>query len=159
MILSLAACGSGGEDSGESKGEKKDSDIKVGFVVSDMSDAFFAHLVQELQDYSEEIGVTFTVTEAPEIGDKITGIENFVEAKCDTIICHVTDSDALKDAALGAEEAGDVYKRQIQVVPLPSPDGKTSQTAAGGQMLGVCSQSENVEAAAEFIFSLSLIHI
>lgn len=39
MILSLAACGSGGEDSGESKGEKKDSDIKVGFVVSDMSDA------------------------------------------------------------------------------------------------------------------------
>ena len=46
MILSLAACGSGGEDSGESKGEKKDSDIKVGFVVSDMSDAFFAHLVQ-----------------------------------------------------------------------------------------------------------------
>ncbi len=106
MILSLAACGSGGEDSGESKGEKKDSDIKVGFVVSDMSDAFFAHLVQELQDYSEEIGVTFTVTEAPEIGDKITGIENFVEAKCDTIICHVTDSDALKDAALGAEEAG-----------------------------------------------------
>ena len=54
MILSLAACGSGGEDSGESKGEKKDSDIKVGFVVSDMSDAFFAHLVQELQDYSEE---------------------------------------------------------------------------------------------------------
>ena len=106
LILSLAACGSGGEDSGESKGEKKDSDIKVGFVVSDMSDAFFAHLVQELQDYSEEIGVTFTVTEAPEIGDKITGIENFVEAKCDTIICHVTDSDALKDAALGAEEAG-----------------------------------------------------
>ena len=100
MILSLAACGSGGEDSGESKGEKKDSDIKVGFVVSDMSDAFFAHLVQELQDYSEEIGVTFTVTEAPEIGDKITGIENFVEAKCDTIICHVTDSDALKDACL-----------------------------------------------------------
>lgn len=28
MILSLAACGSGGEDSGESKGEKKDSDIR-----------------------------------------------------------------------------------------------------------------------------------
>lgn len=102
MVLALAACGSGG---GESK-EEKESDIKIGFVVSDMSDAFFAHLVQELQDYSDEIGVTFTVTEAPEISDKITGIENFVEAKCDTIICHVTDSDALKDAALGAEDAG-----------------------------------------------------
>lgn len=89
MVLALAACGSGG---GESK-EEKESDIKIGFVVSDMSDAFFAHLVQELQDYSDEIGVTFTVTEAPEISDKITGIENFVEAKCDTIICHVTDSD------------------------------------------------------------------
>lgn len=73
MILSLAACGSGGDGAGESKDEKKDSDVKIGFVVSDMSDAFFAHLVQELQDYSDEIGVTFTVTEAPEIGDKITG--------------------------------------------------------------------------------------
>ena len=75
MVLALAACGSGG---GESK-EEKESDIKIGFVVSDMSDAFFAHLVQELQDYSDEIGVTFTVTEAPEISDKITGIENFAE--------------------------------------------------------------------------------
>ena len=45
MVLALAACGSGG---GESK-EEKESDIKIGFVVSDMSDAFFAHLVQELQ--------------------------------------------------------------------------------------------------------------
>ena len=44
MILSLAACGSGGEDSGESKGEKKDSDIKVGFVVSDMSECLFCPL-------------------------------------------------------------------------------------------------------------------
>ena len=47
MILSLAACGSGGDGAGESKDEKKDSDVKIGFVVSDMSDAFFAHLVQE----------------------------------------------------------------------------------------------------------------
>lgn len=36
MVLALAACGSGG---GESK-EEKESDIKIGFVVSDMSDAF-----------------------------------------------------------------------------------------------------------------------
>lgn len=108
MVLSLAACGSGGssENSGDKDGKKESSGVKVGFVISDMSDVFFAHLVQELQDYSDEVGVTFTVTECPEIGDKITGIENFVEAGCDTIICHVPDSDALKDAALSAEDAG-----------------------------------------------------
>lgn len=54
---------------------------------------------------------------------------------------------------INAAEEYNKNGHNIQVVPLPSPDGKTSQTAAGGQMLGVCSQSENVEAAAEFIFS------
>ena len=78
--MSLAACGSGGDGAGESKDEKKDSDVKIGFGKRYVR-CLFAHLVQELQDYSDEIGVTFTVTEAPEIGDKITGIENFVEAK------------------------------------------------------------------------------
>jgi len=88
-------------------GEEKDvKDIKIGFAVSDMSDAFFAHLVQNMQEYADEVGVTLTVKEAPEIIDKITAIENFVESGCDTIICHVTDADALKDAALSAEEAG-----------------------------------------------------
>lgn len=54
---------------------------------------------------------------------------------------------------INAAEEYNKNGHNIQVVPLPSPDGKTSQTAAGGQMLGVCSQSENVEAAAELIFS------
>ena len=40
----------------------------------------------------------------------------------------------------------------IGVVPLPSPDGSTYYTVAGGQMMGVCSQSKNVDAAADFIF-------
>lgn len=40
----------------------------------------------------------------------------------------------------------------INVVPLPSPDGETYITAAGGQMMGVCSQSKNIDAAADFIF-------
>ena len=86
--------------------EKDVKDIKIGFAVSDMSDAFFAHLVQNIQDYADEVGVTLTVKEAPEIIDKITAIENFVESGCDTVICHVTDADALKDAAMSAEEAG-----------------------------------------------------
>lgn len=107
MAVSLAACGSsGGSEEETDSSESGEKDVKVGFVISDMSDAFFAHLVQELEEYSEEIGVTFTATECPEIGDKITGIENFVQSNCDTIICHVTDADALKDAALSAEEAG-----------------------------------------------------
>ena len=59
-----------------------------------------------MQEYADEVGVTLTVKEAPEIIDKITAIENFVESGCDTVICHVTDADALKDAAMSAEEAG-----------------------------------------------------
>lgn len=107
MILSLAACGSKGDDkSDDKKSSEKSSDVKIGFVVSDMSDAFFAHLVQKMQDDADSKGATLTVKECPEISDKITGIENFVEAGCTTIICHVTDADALKDAAMNAEDAG-----------------------------------------------------
>ena len=108
MTVSLAACGSsgGGSEEESGNGESEGKDVKVGFVISDMSDAFFAHLVQRLEEYSKEIGVTFTATECPEIGDKVTGIENFVQSNCDAIICHVTDAEALKDAALSAEEAG-----------------------------------------------------
>ncbi len=43
---------------------------------------------------------------------------------------------------INAAEEYNKNGHNIQVVPLPSPDGKTSQTTAGGQMLGVCSQSE-----------------
>ena len=51
--------------------------------------------------------------------------------------------------------AAEAYAEQgvnIGVVPLPSPDGSTYYTVAGGQMIGVCSQSKNVDAAADFIF-------
>lgn len=113
MLFSLAACSSGSGDSGSGKdsgdGDKKGGDkkeIKIGFVVSDMSDAFFAHLVQNMEKEAKEQGVTLTTKECPEISDKITGIENFIEAGCQTIICHVTDADALKDAAKSAEDAG-----------------------------------------------------
>lgn len=99
MALPIMACAEG-------ETEKPASDVKVGFVVSDMSDAFFAHLVQNMQAVADEQGVTLTVKECPEIGDKITGIENFVQSGCDTVICHVTDADALKDAAMSAEDAG-----------------------------------------------------
>ena len=71
-----------------------------------MSDAFFAHLIKNVEKYAKEEGVTFTAKECPEISDKITGIENFVQSGCDVIICHVTDADALKDAATSAEDAG-----------------------------------------------------
>ena len=62
MILSLAACGSKGDDkSDDKKSSEKSSDVKIGFVVSDMSDAFFAHLVQKMQDDADSKGVTLTV--------------------------------------------------------------------------------------------------
>ena len=42
----------------------------------------------------------------------------------------------------------------IQVVPFPAPEGKQSYTVAGGQKLAVNAQSENIDAAADFIFWL-----
>ena len=107
MVLSMAACSMGDEKKESSdSGKKSDGEVKVGFVVSDMSDAFFAHLIKNIEKYAKEEGVTFTAKECPEISDKITGIENFVQSGCDVIICHVTDADALKDAATSAEDAG-----------------------------------------------------
>ena len=96
MVLSMAACSMGDEKKEPSdSGKKSDGEVKVGFVVSDMSDAFFAHLIKNIEKYAKEEGVTFTAKECPEISDKITGIENFVQSGCDVIICHVTDADAL----------------------------------------------------------------
>lgn len=107
MVLSMVACSMGDEKKESSdSGKKSDGEVKVGFVVSDMSDAFFAHLIKNVEKYAKEEGVTFTAKECPEISDKITGIENFVQSGCDVIICHVTDADALKDAATSAEDAG-----------------------------------------------------
>jgi multiple sugar transport system substrate-binding protein len=42
----------------------------------------------------------------------------------------------------------------IQVAPLPAPEGKQSYTVAGGQKLAVNAQSENIDAATGFIFWL-----
>lgn len=40
----------------------------------------------------------------------------------------------------------------IGITSIPSPDGSTYYTCAGGQMMGVCSASKNIDAAADFIF-------
>ncbi|MDD3138587.1 MAG: sugar ABC transporter substrate-binding protein [Lachnospiraceae bacterium] len=53
---------------------------------------------------------------------------------------------------INAAEEYNKNGHNISVAPLPSPDGKTYITAAGGQMMGVCSQSENIDAAADFVF-------
>lgn len=54
---------------------------------------------------------------------------------------------------IGATE--DTYKDvNIKVVPLPCPEGKNAITVAGGQKMAVNAQSENIDAAAKFIFWL-----
>ena len=126
MVLSMAACSMGDEKKESSdSGKKSDGEVKVGFVVSDMSDAFFAHLIKNIEKYAKEEGVTFTAKECPEISDKITGIENFVQSGCDVIICHVTDADALKDAATSAEDAGVRFMTQISTEHQDSSESTT----------------------------------
>ena len=59
MVLSMAACSMGDEKKESSdSGKKSDGEVKVGFVVSDMSDAFFAHLIKNIEKYAKEEGVT-----------------------------------------------------------------------------------------------------
>lgn len=89
-----------------SKTKDKNSSIKVGFVVSDLGDAFFAELVHDLQKYSSQCGVQFNAVQATEVSDKISAIENYVSAGYNVIICHVSDAVALKNAALSAEKSG-----------------------------------------------------
>ena len=50
--------------------------MKVGVVISSLSDAIFAELVQAMQKSADEEGVELVVKECPEVNDKITGIEN-----------------------------------------------------------------------------------
>jgi ABC-type glycerol-3-phosphate transport system substrate-binding protein len=48
---------------------------------------------------------------------------------------------------------GDYKDADISVVPLPSPDGTSGITVAGGQKLAVSAASKHVKEAADFIFS------
>ena len=104
--MALLLTGAMGMSMAVSATAAEDRDMKVGVVISSLSDAIFAELVQAMQKSADEEGVELVVKECPEVNDKITGIENFVSAGCDVIICHVTDTEALKDAAMAAEDAG-----------------------------------------------------
>jgi ribose transport system substrate-binding protein len=82
------------------------SDISIAFVVSDLSNPFFAKLVDKMKAYADEKGFQFTAQECIEDSDKIDAIENFTSSGTDVIIVHVSNADALKNAALNAEKQG-----------------------------------------------------
>lgn len=88
----------------------EDDTIKVGFVISDLANAFFARLIEGMENAAEAYdNVEFTAVEAVEVSDKITAIENLVSGGYDVVLCHVSDAEALKDAALSAEEEGTYF--------------------------------------------------
>lgn len=82
------------------------SKISIAFVISDLSNPFFAKLVDKMKAYANKKGFQFTAKECIEDSDKINAIENFTSSGTNVIIVHVSNADALKDAALSAEKKG-----------------------------------------------------
>lgn len=80
--------------------------IQIAFVISDLSNEIFIELMDACQVEAEKLGATFTFTEAQEVPDKITAIENYTSAGMNVILCHVSDPDAMQPSIAEAQAQG-----------------------------------------------------
>ena len=80
--------------------------IQIAFVISDLSNEIFIELMEACETEAEKLGATFTFTEAQEVVDKISAIENYTSAGMDVILCHVSDPGAMQPCIAEAQAQG-----------------------------------------------------
>lgn len=84
-----------------------DKTYSVGISVQDLSNATWATQINTITEKCEEMGWTVTAVQHNNDAAKtITQIENFVSSGCNFIMIQSSAADAIKDAALAAQEQG-----------------------------------------------------
>ena len=118
MTFSLAACSSGGTDSGgssgESTGERSESTStessgggSIGFAVSTLNNPFFVTLTEGAEAKAEAEGVELIVVDAGDDAAKQTSdIEDLVSKNISVLIVNPVDSDAVAPAVEDAIAKG-----------------------------------------------------
>ena len=129
--ISLVACGSStppAEPDGNGEGE---GNYKIGFVISTQTNPFFVTLKEGAEAKAQELGVELTVLDSQDDPAKeMSNIEDLITKKVDLILINPTDSDAVVNGVIAANEAG------IPVITL-------DRTANGGDVVSYIA-SDNV---------------
>ncbi len=95
---------------------------KIGITIQSLSNAYWAGVMKALQEELQKDGADVTVVECKDnSGTQIGQIENFVSSKCDLIMIHPSDADAVEDAAKQAQDAG--IKVMCWDDPMTNTDG------------------------------------
>lgn len=138
VSVSLVACGS---DSGEKKEEDLvvDGDGKtVGFVISTQTNPFFVALKDGAEVIANDLGVQLIVLDSQDDSARAaSNMEDLITRGVDLIIVNPTDSDAIVNSVLAANEAG----IPVITVDRASNGGEilthiASDNIAGGKMAG-----------------------
>lgn len=155
LALGLVACGNGGDASSEpaadadttaAEGEATQAAEEgttgegktIGFVISTQTNPFFVTMKEGAEAKAKELGVELVVVDAQDDAAQATaGMEDLITRKVDLIIVNPTDSDAIGNAVIEANDA------QIPVITVDRASNAgevlshiASDNVAGGKMAG-----------------------
>ena len=130
LSLSLVACGD--------KETSTDGEYTIGFVISTQTNPFFVTLKQGAEDKAKELGVELIVLDSQDDSSKeLANMEDLITRGVDLILVNPTDSDAIANSVIAANEAG----IPVITVDRGSNGGEVlsyiaSDNIAGGKMAG-----------------------
>lgn len=136
LSFSLVACGNdGGGGGGDATG---DGGFTVGFVISTQTNPFFVSLKNGAEAKAKELGVNLVVLDSQDDPAKeMANIEDLITKSVDLILVNPTDSDAVVNGVLAANDAN----IPVITVDRASNGGEVlsyiaSDNIAGGMMAG-----------------------
>ncbi len=139
LVFSLAACGQdSGSDAPADDGAATGDGGTIGFVISTQTNPFFVSLKEGAEAKAAELGVEITVLDSQDDSAKaVSNMEDLITRGVDVILVNPTDSAALVNSVIAANEAG------IPVIAVDrGVDGGeleayvASDNIAGGKMAG-----------------------
>lgn len=80
---------------------------KIGITIQSLQNAYWAGVMKALQEQLDADGAEYTIVACDDNSEKqISQVENFISSKCDLIMIHPSDANAVEDVAKEAEDAG-----------------------------------------------------
>lgn len=137
LSISLVACTSSTDEGEDTTGGSTEAK-KVGFVISTQSNPFFVTLKEGAEQKAKDLGVELIVLDSQDDPAKeASNVEDLITKKVDLIIINPTDSDAVVNSVLAANDAG----IPVITVDRASNGGEVvchiaSDNVAGGKMAG-----------------------
>jgi ribose transport system substrate-binding protein len=137
LSISLVACTSSTDEGEDTTGGNTETK-KVGFVISTQSNPFFVTLKEGAERKAKDLGVELIVLDSQDDPAKeASNVEDLITKKVDLIVINPTDSDAVVNSVLAANDAG----IPVITVDRASNGGEVvchiaSDNVAGGKMAG-----------------------